>query len=63
MDTLKWAVINQGYSRVEITKAIELAAKELADAVPKFEEKPLIRQQIEPVMEEPKKGFWKRLFG
>lgn len=42
-ETLKWALINQGYSRTDVTRAYEDAAKELAEKAPKLkEEKPKI---------------------
>ncbi len=62
-DSLKWALINQGHSRIEVDKAISTAQAEIA--------KESVRQQartevaIEPQIEvdvEPKPSFWKRFF-
>jgi len=67
-DSLRWALINQGYTRVEVQKAIDIANKELAMAVPKLREKPVINVQREPVYTEEKKegkikGLFSRFFG
>lgn len=63
-DTLKVALINQGYSRPTVEEATQQAMKEMAREVPAIKEKPEIEHEIiveEPVIE--KKSFWKRLFG
>ena len=66
IESLKWALVNQGYSRSEVYKAIEMAHKELADEAPILKEKPVIKYEVldeenKPV--EVKQSFWKRLFG
>ena len=58
LESLKWALINQGYSRVSVEKAIETANQQLADSAPKMEEKPVITYEIIEV--EPEKGHKKR---
>ena len=65
-DSLKWALINQGYQRTSIEKAIEIAHQELAKEAPVFKEKPMIIHEIidetgKPV--EIMKPLWKRVFG
>jgi len=66
IESLKWALIKQGYSRTAIEMAIEQLHKELAREAPVLKEKPIIRYQI---IDENnnlitiKKSFWKRLFG
>jgi hypothetical protein len=60
MESLKWALINQGYSRMEVLKAIERANQELALEAPKFKEKPVIKVETEPEVEE-KKSFWSKI--
>jgi len=60
IESLRWALINQGYGRVEVGKAIELANKELALEAPKFKEKPVIKVEVEPKTEE-KPGFWEKI--
>ncbi len=65
-DALKWALINQGYSRSIVENAIEIANKELAEKIPVIKEKPIIRYQIIDENDNPvkiKKGWWKRVFG
>ena len=65
LDSLKWALVNQGYSRTEIYKAIEVANQELAREAPILKEKPSIKYEVVDNEDKPmeKKSFWKRLFG
>jgi hypothetical protein len=63
-DTLKIALINQGYMRPMVDEAIQEAIKQMASEAPVIKEKPEIEHEVivdEPVVE--KKSFWKRLFG
>lgn len=65
-DSLKWALINQGYQRTSVEKAVELANQELAKEAPVLKEEPVITHEIidetgKPV--EVKKSWWKRLLG
>lgn len=67
-ESLKWALIDQGYSRIEVDRALKKVDKELADSAPKLETKPQIKYEIvEPegykIKVEPKKSFWKKLLG
>ena len=64
VDTLRIALINQGYSRPTVDEAVKEAIRAMASDVPIIKEKPEIEHEIiveEPVVE--KKSFWKRLFG
>jgi len=66
VDSLKWALINQGYSRIEVSRAIEQANKELAKKAPILKEKPIIRYEILDEHDNPitiKKPWWKRFLG
>jgi len=66
IDSLKWALINQGYSRVAIEKAIKQLNRELAEKAPILKEKPVIRYEIIDENDNPiklKKSFFKRFFG
>lgn len=68
IDSLRWALVNQGYSRIEISHAIDIAHQELAKEAPILKEKPIIKYEIldednKPVGVEVKKPFWKKLFG
>ena len=65
-ESLKWALMNQGKPRMEIDRAFKQADAEIA------REAQIARQHqasmapipvIEPIQEEPKKGFFSRLFG
>ena len=66
IESLKWALIKQGYSRTAIEMAIEQLHKELAREAPVLKEKPIIRYQI---IDENnnlitiKKSFWRRWLG
>ncbi len=65
-DSLKWALISQGYSRVIVEEAIVEAQKEMAKEAPIFKEKPRINYQVldkEGKQVEVKKPWWKKLFG
>jgi len=66
IESLKWALVKQGYTRTAIDKAIEQIHKELAEKVPVLKEKPVISYQIIDENDKPvevKKSFWRRLFG
>jgi hypothetical protein len=64
LDSLKWALIKQGYSRSLVEEALTLANKELSDEAPVLKDRPDIKHEIvEEAPVEPKKSFWKRLFG
>lgn len=66
-DSLRWALINQGHSRIEVDKALSMAQSEtsrenLSASKVKPETAPQI--QIMPSLEpEEKVPFWKRWFG
>ncbi len=61
--TLKVALINQGYLRPMVEEAIEEAMREMAKEAPVLKEKPVIEHEV-IAEEEPKKTSWlRRLFG
>lgn len=65
MDSLKWALIKQGYSRSLVEKAIDNANKEIAETAPKLKEKPTIKYEVIDEYNNPikvKKSWWKGLF-
>jgi len=65
-ESLKWALIRQGYSRAIILGAIEQVHKELAEKAPILKEKPRIKYEIIDENNKPiilKKPFWKRILG
>jgi hypothetical protein len=65
IQTLRFALINQGYLRPLVDGAIEQAMKELAKEAPVLKETPKIEHEIivdnTPIPV--KKPWWKRLFG
>lgn len=66
VESLRWALINQGYAKVIIENAITEANKELAKAVPVFKEKPQIKYEIIDEKNQPiiiKKSFLRKFFG
>ena len=65
-DALKWALIDQGYSRSIVEFALEQANRELAEKAPILKEKPVIKYEIIDEFDKPitiKKSWWKRLWG
>ncbi len=63
MDSLRWALVNQKYSRIEIEKAIKIIeARSPKKEESRMEEPVQITRQEEIVVPK-KKGFFSRLFG
>lgn len=66
-DSLKVALVTQGYSKFEVERATRKAEQDLAAEAPKLNTKPVIKYEvIEPKDVETygkKKSFWKKLFG
>jgi hypothetical protein len=65
VDSLKYALVNQGYSRSVVERAIEEVTKELAAEAPILKDKPKITYQIIDEHDRPitmKKPWWKRVF-
>ena len=66
LDSLKFALMSQGYSRAIVESAIEQAHKELAEKAPVLKDKPKIRYEIIDEYDKPiiiKKPWWKKLLG
>ncbi len=66
LESLRWALIGQGYSRTSVERAIEELNKEMAKKAPVLKEKPVIKYEIIDEKDRPikiKKSFWKRIFG
>ena len=70
LDSLKYSLINQGYTRISVENAIDFANKELAKKIPPIKEKPQITYKLindesgEAILVTPrKKSFWKKIFG
>lgn len=65
-DSLRWALINQGYSKISVEDALRRVHMELAQKAPILKEKPVIKYEILDEDNNPieiKKSFWKRIFG
>ena len=65
-ESLKWALVRQGYSRTAVDRAIEHAHRELAEKAPVLKEKPRIKYQILDADNKPieiKQSWWRRIFG
>lgn len=65
-ESLKWALIGQGYSRVIVEESIEETHQELAKEAPILKEKPVIKYEIIDESDQPiiiKRSWWKRLLG
>jgi hypothetical protein len=66
LDSLKFALISQGYSRTAVDSAYDDAVMELAAKAPVLEEKPKIKYEIIDEYDKPiviKKSWLKRIFG
>ncbi|MEM2089839.1 MAG: hypothetical protein QXL88_01985 [Candidatus Pacearchaeota archaeon] len=67
IDQLKWALINQGHSRVLVNKAIEIIEKEFPKVAKKEEQKvESLQTEEQPkteIIEEKKRSFFFKLFG
>jgi len=66
VDALKFALINQGYSRIIVERAIEETNKELSKKAPILKERPQIKYEIIDENDNPitiKKPLWKRILG
>ena len=62
-DSLRWALIDQGYSKIQIERAVIKVDKEMASTAPILRVKPEIEYKVIPPdsLEEPKKWwqFWR----
>jgi hypothetical protein len=65
MDSLKWALINQGYAKSDVIRSVEMVTREMAQEAPKLSERPSIKYEVLGEDDQPvhRKSFWKRIFG
>jgi len=66
LDSLKFALLDQGYSRSSVDRAINIVNKQLAKKAPQLKEKPLIKIQRIPIYnhfpeEKEEKSFWNKI--
>jgi len=63
-ESLKWALINQGYSRNIVEQSLDIAHQEMALEAPVIREKPVIKYEVydenDRLVETGKKSFWER---
>lgn len=66
-DSLRWALVNQGYSRPIIENALQTATRELAEEAPLVKEKPVIKHEVLDEKNRPvpvkKKNWFSKIFG
>ena len=67
IDSLRFSLVSQGYTKITVENAIELANKNLAKEIPAIKERPEIiykvvaePQEIEEI-KSIKKSFWRKL--
>ena len=63
LDSLKFALIGQGYSRIAIEEAMKRVTRELAEKAPILKHKPTISYEVVDENGQPvniKKPFWKK---
>lgn len=65
-ESLRWALVNQGYSKLEVEKAIKRTDESLANQAPILKTKPIIKHEIigpqDLARKVEKKSLWRRLF-
>jgi SOS response regulatory protein OraA/RecX len=65
-ESLKWALINQGYTKSIVERAINKVHQDLSQKAPILKEKPIIRYEILDEKNQPikiKKPWWKKMLG
>jgi len=62
-DSLRWALSNQGYSKIEIERAFKKINLQLSSENPVEKTKSEIEYKEITPFEEPKKSFWQKIFG
>ncbi len=66
LESLKWALIGQGYSKSSVERSVNELNKELARKAPSLKESPKITYEVLDENNNAislKKPWWKRLFG
>jgi len=66
-ESLRWALVKQGYSKTIVDAAIREAGKEISREISVVKEKPVITHELigendQPV-QQPQKSWFKRFFG
>ena len=65
LESLKWALIEQGHSRVQVANALELFNKQMAAQAPKLVEKPQIKVEtdVTDIKVEEESSLWSKVKG
>jgi hypothetical protein len=66
LESLKWSLVKQGYSRTLIDRALIQVTKELAEEAPILKDKPIIKHEVIDEHDKPitiEKSFWKKIVG
>jgi len=66
IESLRWALLNQRYTKTAVDSAIDQTNKELAKSAPELKEKPIIKYEIIDEDDNPvtiKRPFWKKVLG
>ncbi len=63
MDSLRWALIDQGHSKMEVAKAMKKVEEELVREAPILRTKPDITYEVIAPEEKEEKPFWKKWLG
>ena len=63
-ESLKWALLSQGYTKAEFEKAMKIVTENQAKNLPPVKEKPVIKYEAVS-QDKPKeeKSFWKKITG
>lgn len=62
IDSLRFSLMRQGYSRISVEEAIKRANEQLAASAPEMKETPQITYKVEPEFVEPEPlGLWQRI--
>lgn len=63
-ESLKWALLSQGYTKSEFEKAMKIVTENQAKKLPPIKEKPVIKYEVvHPEVKPEKKSFLKKIFG
>ena len=65
IESLRWALVGQGYSRTSVERGIDEFNKELARQAPILKEKPTIKYEVVDENDNPIKmarSWWKKFF-
>jgi len=67
-DSLKWALVKQGYPRLEVERAFKKTEEELSREAPILKPKEEIMNDVQEIQQgnhqmPEKKSLWKKLFG